>query len=54
MDEFEKQENRETGGKDSIADLQKEFSTLKPLFNDLDYSHEVLNHIEHKINEQNI
>jgi hypothetical protein len=51
MDDFEKQEDRETGGEHSIADLQKEFSTLKPLFNDLDFSTEVINHIEHKINE---
>jgi hypothetical protein len=30
MDKFEKPENQEIGREDSIADLQKEFSTLKP------------------------
>jgi hypothetical protein len=51
MDEFEKQDNRETGGEVSIAGLQKEFSRLKPLFIDLNYSNKVINHIEHQINE---
>jgi hypothetical protein len=51
LDEFEKQADREAGGEVSIADLQDEFSRLKPLFNDLDFPNTILNHIEHQINE---